>query len=92
MSTRTYVAAVYPRFNGLYYTVRYLDFNDHRGNNLEPEQLPNAEKLLQKKLQALINKMKRNGESVPEPSMQSYDYFQSSYDDECSYVKVTVKV
>ena len=31
---KTYVAAIFPRFNGLYYTVRYLDFDNRRGLRL----------------------------------------------------------
>ena len=45
MAKRTYRAAVYARFNGLYHCVRWEDFGE-RGGNLQPEELADAERLL----------------------------------------------
>jgi len=87
---KTYVAAVYPRFNGLYYTVRYLDFNDLRGENLDD--LSNVDVLLQKDLQKIIKKMKSKKQPIPEPKLKKYPNFSSTYDDECHYYNITVKI
>ena len=84
----TYVAAVYPRFNGLYYTVRYID---QRGGDLEPNDIGNAE-LVGKDLQIIIDQMVKDGKPIPEPTKKSYSNFVSTYDNEIHYIEVTVKV
>lgn len=89
---KTYVAAVYPRFNGLYYTVRFLDFDDKRGQDLEPDNMFNVE-LITKDLQSIVNEMVKEGKTIPEPNEEKYASFSSSYgDDVVRYVKVLVNV
>lgn len=87
---KTYTAAIYSRFDGLYYSVRYLDFNDYRGEDVDYP--PSNGDALQPELQALVNRMKAEGKSIPEPHLKKYEFFRSSYGEDCTYLQVTVEV
>lgn len=88
---KTYTATVYPRFNGMYYTVRFPDFDNIRGENLEPEDKNNVN-LITKDLQEIVDGMVENGKSIPDPKFVEYDNFESSYGNEIYYIGETVTV
>jgi len=88
---KTYTAAIYPRFNGLYYTIRFLDFDDRRGNDLEPNEIHDTQ-LVAKNLQQIIDNMVKEGQSIPEPKDKTYMSFTSDYGNEIHYMNVTVTV
>ena len=86
----SYTAVVYPRFNGMYYTVRFPDFNDTRADNMESTVLNNPTKRdaqLRKSLKKIISEWK---DPLPNPKFQTYDEFTSSYGDEVYYFQVKV--
>ncbi len=91
MEFREYTAAVYPRFNGMYYCVKFEDF-EARGKNIDPDKLADAQKILTKELQKLVNEYKKAGKVLPENSFKEYDSFSSSYGDECNYYKLKVVI
>jgi hypothetical protein len=86
---RTYVAAYYPRFNGVYYTVQYEDFGI-RGDNISREDLPQASLLISKDLQKIVNQWNQWDKELPEAKFTKYDTFESTYGDECHYVSITI--
>jgi len=69
---KIYTASLTSRFGGMYYSVRYLDFDDLRGRDLEPEDLKNI-KLLEADLQSIIDKMVAEGRPIPEPKLTEYE-------------------
>lgn len=70
-----YTASLTSRFNGMYYSVRYLDFDDFRGRDLEPEDITSGKyiQLLEVELQNIVNEMSTNGKPIPEPSLTKYE-------------------
>jgi hypothetical protein len=89
---KSFVAALYPRFGGMYYSIRYLDFDDQRGPNVDPQDINNIQ-LMQVGLQAVIDERLANGKSIPEPQLEKYSEFVSvgSIGD-VHYVKLKVRV
>lgn len=88
---KVYVAAIYPKLNGFYYAVHFLDFDDLRGKNLAPNQIHDTD-LVAKNLQQIINDMIKEGRPIPEPKLKTYEYFESSYGSEIYYMDVPVTV
>ena len=74
---RAYVAALYPCDNGAHYTIRYLDFGDHEGSDVQPEGIRNVEQL-QVGLQKLVDEMQATSQTLPEPALTTDDNWQSS--------------
>lgn len=85
---KTFVAATYPRFGGLYYTVQFPDF-DTRGKNIPCYDDIEA---MTSDLQGIVDTWQREGRNLPLPKFKKYDKFESSYDDEVHYHDITVIV
>lgn len=89
---KTYVASLTARFYGQYYSIRYLDFDDLRGPDVEPEDLKNID-LMQQNLQKIVDEMVAKGEKIPEPKLKSYDNVRLwGSINSLTYVSLTVRV
>ena len=87
---RTYVVAVYPRFDGAYYCVQYEDFKA-RGKNISPEEYSQRKQIITNELQRLVNYRKQYGQSIPKAKFKGYTSFSSSTGSECEYLYITIK-
>ena len=54
----------------------YLDFDDRRGPDVDPEDIKNLE-LMQVGLQKLVDEMLAAGKTLPEPQLKQYDSWEA---------------
>jgi len=92
---KTFIVSVYPRFNGMYYTVMFPDFEDFRAKNLYPEEYADRElsiTLITRELQAFVNDWIIKGNPLPEPQFKEYDNFTSDYNNNILYLPITINL
>jgi len=92
---KTFTVNVYPQFNGLYYIVRFPDFNDFRANNLNREEYADRElsiTIITRELQSFVNDWIIEGKPLPEPQCIEYGGFTLDYGVGILYLPITIKV